>query len=248
MLNPEITRFLNDLDLPGGLRHGRCPKDGYARGWGLQFGELGELIRAEPLFQKALSAAELSLVQEDRLMNLYLLATRYLTKLAVRNIVEFGSYKGGSAIFLATVMKYIDPQAHVLALDTFAGMPATDKTIDAHSTGDFSDTTLADFQARIAALGLDNLTPVQGRFEDTFPACANNLRFGIAHIDCDIYSAVKFVQDAVWPLMGDGGYVVYDDATVTSCLGATEAVEDLIMTKRIHSEQIFPHFVFRAFH
>jgi hypothetical protein len=45
-----------------------------------------------------------------------------------------------------------------------------------------------------------------------------------------------------------GGYLVFDDATVSSCLGATEAVEDLLIRRDgLNSEQIFPHFVFRAF-
>ena len=45
-----------------------------------------------------------------------------------------------------------------------------------------------------------------------------------------------------------GGYVVFDDATVSSCIGATEAVEDLLIRRDgLNSEQIYPHFVFRIF-
>ena len=71
-------------------------------------------------------------------------------------------------------------------------------------------------------------------------------RFALAHIDCDIYSGVKYAQDAVWPFMAKGGYVVYDDADAPSCIGATEAVEQLVMERRLHSEQVWPHWVFRA--
>ena len=46
--------------------------------------------------------------------------------------------------------------------------------------------------------------------------------------------------------MTSGGYVAYDDADVSSCIGATQAVEELIIERRIHCEQIWPHFVFRA--
>ena len=31
--------------------------------------------------------------------------------------------------------------------------------------------------------------------------------------------------------MVNGGYVVFDDAAVSSCLGATEAVEDLVIRR-----------------
>ncbi len=44
-----------------------------------------------------------------------------------------------------------------------------------------------------------------------------------------------------------GGYYVFDDATVSSCLGATEAVEELVVRRDgLHAEQIHPQFVFRA--
>ncbi len=48
--------------------------------------------------------------------------------------------------------------------------------------------------------------------------------------------------------MVEGGYIVFDDATLSSCLGATEVVEDLVIRRDgLNSEQIFPHFVFRSF-
>jgi hypothetical protein len=68
----------------------------------------------------------------------------------------------------------------------------------------------------------------------------------MAHIDADIYSAIKFAQAAVWPRNDLGSYVVYDDAEYLTTLGATQAVEELIQEKRVHCEQIWPHFVFRV--
>jgi hypothetical protein len=48
--------------------------------------------------------------------------------------------------------------------------------------------------------------------------------------------------------MVPGGYMVFDDATYSSCLGATEAVETLAIRRDgLNSEQIYPHFVFRSF-
>jgi hypothetical protein len=47
--------------------------------------------------------------------------------------------------------------------------------------------------------------------------------------------------------MMPGGYIAFDDACFSSCLGATEAVEEfLIRRDGLHAEQIYPHFVFRA--
>jgi hypothetical protein len=116
-----------------------------------------------------------------------------------------------------------------------------------HAGGNFADASLDALNGRIADNCLTNLIPVKGLFQDTFPELVRaGVSFGLAHIDADIHSAVKYAQDAVWPQMTPGGYVVYDDADVSSCIGATQAVEELIMERRIHSEQIWPHFVFRA--
>jgi hypothetical protein len=116
-----------------------------------------------------------------------------------------------------------------------------------HAGGNFADASLDALKGRIADNSLTNLIPVKGMFQDTFPELVQTgVSFGLAHIDADIHSAVKYAQDAVWPHMTPGGYVVYDDADVSSCIGATQAVEELIMERRVHSEQIWPHFVFRA--
>lgn len=46
--------------------------------------------------------------------------------------------------------------------------------------------------------------------------------------------------------MAGGGYVVCDDATMSTCLGATQVVEEMIRDYGLRCEQIYPHFVFRA--
>jgi hypothetical protein len=69
----------------------------------------------------------------------------------------------------------------------------------------------------------------------------------LAHIDCDVYDAVAYAWETVKPCMAPGGYVVFDDAHTSGCLGATEAVEELVIRRDgLHCEQIWPHFVFRV--
>jgi predicted O-methyltransferase YrrM len=235
--------------IPEGLRAGRSPRDGYARGWGLEFGGLAAQVRADPLYQEAASLiAGRSYVSEERRMNLFLLLRFYLPRLAPGHIVEFGAYKGGNAVFMAHVAAKVLPGAQVYALDTYAGMPATDKTVDAHNAGDFGDNSFEDVQAYVGKTRLANLHLVRGAFEQTAAQLvAEKGPFALAHIDCDIHSAVVLAYDTVKPAMVSGGYLVFDDATVSSCIGATEAIESLVVRRDgLHSEQIFPHFVFRA--
>jgi predicted O-methyltransferase YrrM len=231
------------------LRHGRSVRDGYARGWGLEFGELAAHVAADPLFIEACAASSVpSFVSMPRRMDLFLLLRFYLPRIGKGNIVEFGAYKGGNAIFMAHVAHRIAPGTKVIALDTFEGMPVTDNTVDAHHAGDFHDADLAGLQSLVAEGGIDNLVLVKGRFEDTAAGVAREHGpFALAHIDCDIYSAVACAYESVRGAMVPGGYLVFDDATVSSCIGATEAVESLVIRRDgLSSEQIYPHFVFRA--
>jgi hypothetical protein len=225
----------------------RNPYEGYQRGWGLQFGDLRERVLKDPLYQHAAQLAHgRTVVAEEKRMNLFLIIRFFLHRLASRDIIEFGSWRGGNAIFMAACLKELYPAATVYALDTFQGMPHTDPAIDLHTAGDFSDVDLLGLESFARQKGLDNLRFVKGYFEDTAADVYKSAgEFGLAHVDCDIYSAVTFAQDTVLPHLCGGGYLVYDDAGVSSCLGATQAVEEFIMSQRLHSEQIWPHFVFR---
>ncbi|WP_325060501.1 TylF/MycF/NovP-related O-methyltransferase [Vitreimonas sp.] len=243
------------LDLPpittrleAGVVAGRYPAHGYARGWGLEFGTLADQIAAHPLYNEALEVARgRSVMREHRLMNLFLIITCYLNLLPHQNIAEFGSYRGGSALFMAHLLRRLYPRARLFAFDTFEGMPKVNDAADLHEAGDFSDSDLSGLlQARLGS-SLPQLHIVQGLVQETFAASkARALQFGLAHFDMDIYEPTVFAQEQMWPLMCKGGYYVYDDATVSSCIGAMQAVEDLIRLRGLHSEQAYPHFVFRV--
>ncbi len=126
-------------------------------------------------------------------------------------------------------------------------MPETDRKVDWHEQGNFKDTNLATLNAYVRSNNLTNLRFVQGRFEQTTDSVLAEARnLVLAHIDCDIQSALLYAWNRVKPHMVQGGYVVFDDATESSCLSATEAVERaLIQNDGLCSEQIYPHYVFR---
>ncbi len=232
-----------DLHIEKGMQLGRNVDDSYQR--------YGALARPDhwkdPLFNEAVAVSGgRSIMEPTKARNLYLLIRYYLGALDDQNIVEFGSYKGGSALFMAFLLKKLHPGATLHALDTYGGMPPASAQVDLHRQGDFKDADLKGFKARAEEFGLDNLIIVKGMIEDTFPKISRDVRFGLAHIDVDIYSAVKYAQDAVWDRMTPRGYIAFDDANAPTCVGATQAVEEFIMYRRIFSEQVWPHYVFRA--
>jgi predicted O-methyltransferase YrrM len=230
------------------IRLGRSVYEGYQRGWGLQFGNLLEEVKNDPLYQKAFSLIQGRSVQSElNRVNIFLIIKFYLKKIDFGHIIEFGSYKGGSAIFMAYLASILYPGMKVYALDTFQGMPETDKSIDAHSKGDFQNVDLDELKSYIKTLGLDNLELIQGRFEATTIATLERAKnISLAHIDCDIYSGVHYSYSAIKKYMVNGGYVVLDDPLYSSCIGAQEAVEKYFIQKDgLYSEQIYPQYVFR---
>jgi SAM-dependent methyltransferase len=192
-------------------------------------------------------AASRTIVTEDKLANIFLLIKYYSPRLPFGHIVEYGSFKGGSAVFMAALAQKFLPNAQVFAFDTFSGMPETDKAIDLHNIGDFREVDLNGLRKYVEQIGLQNLHFVQGRFEETArPVLQEIQQVTLCHIDCDIRSAIEAAYEATRPYMIPGGYWVFDDPLQPTCLGATEAVEDLLVRRDgLNAEQVYPHLVFR---
>ena len=239
---------LPPLDIPNVIRHGRNPYDGYQRGMGIAFYNIGGKIEQDPDFRRARDlAGARTLVNQANLHNIFMLIKFYLPRIEQGHIVEYGSYKGGSSIFMAALAEKFLPRVKVVAFDTFGGMPQTDHAVDYHRSGDFSDVLLPELKEYIASIGLKNLELVQGLFQDTARTALDRIgKVSLCHIDCDIREGIEVAYNETKPHMTAGGYWVFDDPLAASCLGATEAVEDLLISRdNLRSEQICPHYVFR---
>ncbi|GAB3783279.1 hypothetical protein GCM10028797_10660 [Dyella agri] len=228
---------------------GRDIGAGYMRGCGLEFWGLYPRLESDPIFAKALAAAWArgSLLHPHKLANLYLMV-RYGMKDDRSNIFEFGSYMGGSAVFMGSILKALGRKGAVYAFDTFEGMPETDPIRDHHRAGDFADAGYQELLGYIEEHGLaPYVKPVKGLFDLTLPAMLPTIGdVGLIHIDCDIYEPIKYLVNTTFPKLSTGTYVVFDDPLFSSCLGAFDAVqESVIRGFELTAEQVYPHLVFR---
>jgi predicted O-methyltransferase YrrM len=237
--------------LPGhGLTKGVNRYEGTGRSLGLMYGGLLKFVQADPLYSKARAATEnLSICSEICLANIFSILKYHLHTLnANGDIIEFGSYKGGTALFMAYILNKLGTGSKVYALDTFEGMPVSSADHDTHQMGDFSDADLSIMEKKIRELGLENIVPVKGLFSDTFPKLAAGRKFALAHIDCDQYESVAYAVDCLKGHLTEGAYMIFDDPLIPTCPGALEAVEESLYHRdNLHAEQVFPHFVFRNF-
>ena len=256
--NIEITQYLQGEALhqmlsklhrlsPQSVVAGRNVIAGYTRGWGLQFGSLSSAIENDFIYQESLRlTCGRSLVKKSYLKNIFLIM-KYGMKDITGDIIEFGSYCCGSAIFIANVARRLGFTGTVYALDTFAGMPVTEPSLDLYVEGDFGKIALDNIYAYIKDIDLRNLVLVKGPFEKTVPELLEKTqKIILAHIDCDIYSAVKYAIASLQPHMHpSGGYLVFDDPLNSACIGALQAVEEVLQKQNFRAEQAYPHLVYR---
>ena len=252
LASPKVLESLPEVpDMQRVFEQGRCLYEGYQRSTPVKYGSLGEDVRRDPVYRKALEASRLpaveSMVVQARFINLFILIKFFLAKLPSQNIIEFGAFKGGSAVFMATLLKEYYPSARMFSLDTFAGLPALKTGVD-KPPEDFLDVNLERTRTAALSLGLTNLEFIPGLIEETAPdACRRLGSIGLAHIDVVLYGPSIFAQNIALENLTPGGYLVQDDALEPTCPGATLAVEEMIRRRGLSMEQVWPQIVFRAY-
>lgn len=120
--------------------------------------------------------------------------------------IEFGVYSGASLSMIAQRMP-------VIGLDSFEGLPEDWR--EGFPRGSFTP---------VDDLGLPRpgtyITPppmnamlVQGWFQDSLAVLRERglPKFGLVHIDCDLYSSTVMALDGIADSIGEGTWIVFDE-------------------------------------
>jgi len=173
-------------------------------------------------FNEIMQTIQHTLVDRSRCYILYQVARQ--TSHLAGEVAEVGVYKGGTAKLLAQTSL----QKTVHLFDTFAGMPATDASLDSHRTGDFDDTSLAAVRDHLQECG--NVRFYEGLFPST-AGPIEEVRFSLVHVDADIYDSVRACCHFFYPRMGKDGVLIFDDYGFPTCPGARKAVDEFFSDK-----------------
>ncbi len=165
--------------------------------------------------------ADHTLVSMDRCYVLHSVAQQALH--VPGDFWECGVYRGGTAALLAEVLSSGTVGKKLYLFDTFQGMPATKRGIDAHGEGDFADTSLEAVSNFVAHTEL--CVYRAGLIPETFSGLESST-IALVHVDLDIYESVRRCLEFVWPLLSAGGFAVMDDYGFPSCPGARRAVDE----------------------
>ncbi|WP_448561051.1 class I SAM-dependent methyltransferase [Trichothermofontia sp.] len=177
-----------------------------------------------------------SLLSAARLYNLYKRAKEICIKNLSGNFVECGTYKGGVAAMLGTVIKRYSAQPRkVYAFDTFEGMPEPkeiDKrgNIPANRTGFGAGTLKAPIAENIARICQlldvqDIVIPVKGLFAQTLPIYKSAVGdISLLHADADWYESTMDIFSHLYTQVIENGIIQVDDYYTWE--GCRQAIHD----------------------
>jgi hypothetical protein len=126
------------------------------------------------------------------------------------DIVECGSWKGGSAANLSLVAKITGRKLHIF--DSFEGLPSAkqgDREAVGYKPGEFAG-GLEEVRANIRRFGcLDVCEFHRGWFHETLPKLRRPVL--LAFMDVDLEDSLDTCVRHVWPRLIDGGYLFTDE-------------------------------------
>jgi hypothetical protein len=175
---------------------------------------------------------------------LYILwqAARWVHKLKLP-VAEIGSYRGGSAYFLAKAFKVLaGEELPVHVFDTFEGHPAKISEQDTfHVAGFFGDTSYEEVKAYLAPFSRVDIH--KGEISESIKTL-DNMSYGLVHIDVDIYQSTLDCLNYFGARLAGGGVIVLDDFESRKCPGVRTAVieylrkENHFQLGRLQTEQL----------
>jgi O-methyltransferase len=179
------------------------------------------------LLHTAIEAGLETLLDYQRLAMLS--AAVQITRDIPGDVIEFGSFRGGSA---GVILQQLPTNKTLHVCDSFEGMPNVSVKDNFHQEGDFADTGLDRVRAGLSKLG-QNFAIHAGFFSETIPEMEKDpsLKFSLVHVDADLYESIKECLEFSYPLMRKGAVMIFDDYAAPSCLGAKEAVDEFFDDK-----------------
>lgn len=131
------------------------------------------------------------------------------------DILEFGSYKGGTGILLGLLVKEFNLSKKVHLFDSFSGLPDPNSDLDkGYRKGQFKS-NYEKLNQLINDLDLQNIITIQkGWFNESLPKFLTSnpaVKISLLHIDCDLYDSTKDCFPVLDNSVVSGGAIIFDD-------------------------------------
>lgn len=171
-------------------------------------------------------------------------------------VIECGAYDGGGTYALAQISSILEPLNHhrrIIAFDTFAGFPAISSADQqgqdpSPRIGDFAGTGREDLERGLAPFDrgraishIPKLRFIEGNFLETGPRFLEDnphLLVSLLYLDFDLAEPTKLALRLFLPRMPAGAIVAFDEASVASFPGETEALMSEVNVRRLRLERM----------
>jgi O-methyltransferase len=151
------------------------------------------------------------------------------------DIIEVGTYKGGSGATIALQANITCPESTIYLCDTFQGIVKVGEHESSECLDGQHKASESDVLEVLASLKIKNTKILTGIFpEETHHLIPQDTVFRLCHIDVDVYQSAKDIFDWVWPRLVKHGIVVFDDYGFKDCDGITKLVEDMMLDEDKH--------------
>lgn len=143
-------------------------------------------------------------------------------------LLEAGTYRGGSAYFLARAAeRYAGNRVSLITIDTFEGhsekdLPSGQEGV--HTLNKFKETSLDEVREYLS--DFDFVEVMQGRVQDVAPDVEGEVH--LLHIDVDLYDPTRFGLELASQRLPPGGIAIVDDYGFTTCPGVKAAVDEFV--------------------
>lgn len=141
-------------------------------------------------------------------------------------VAEFGVYKGKTA----KLLRMLCADRDLYLFDTFDGFDDRDLKDDGADAsgkralnGAFKDTSEAAVRAFVGESALTHFKA--GWFPDSASDLAEDLRFALVHVDCDLEQPARAALEWFWPRLSPGGVMVFHDHGSGHWPGIARALE-----------------------
>ncbi len=142
------------------------------------------------------------------------------------SFLEVGVWKGGTSGIIGKKLALLNSTASFYLADTFSGVVKASEKDEFYKGGEHADTTIDTVQTLMKNI-YSNYKILQGVFpNDTAVTINEDEKFGLCHIDVDVYQSAKEIVDWVWDRLIIGGMIVFDDYGFHTTTGVTKYVND----------------------
>jgi len=174
-----------------------------------------------------------SMAENNQLMDLIQFVDN--TKHVDGDIVEFGTFCGGSASVIAAASEFFSKNKSVWTFDTFGGIPKNNYGVDFRWSNQFANNSYQEVKNALSEYKMVKV--IKGNILTEYTKMPDRLSF--AFLDCDTYEAAETLLPYIWDRLSDNGVIaICDYGNYPNCMPITVMVDEFFKDKNIFKYKV----------